>query len=194
MRPVLSGVSGSNRTGIDALAEAYGRYPICYQGLAHFRMLAIEATATELEPTVKDLSFRDVRHTEPSGAKNPASSGSSAWARLSLQQHREFWDTMATQTLDAVRRCLAPEEPELRRRGVRHLAVFGSVARGDDRPDSDIDLAVEIEAGRSFSLIRMEETRLLLEEVLRRRVDLGEVDSFRPHVRAAFERERVAIF
>ena len=33
-----------------------------------------------------------------------------------------------------------------------------------------------------------------LEDALRRPVDLGEVDSFRPHVRAAFERERVAIF
>jgi predicted nucleotidyltransferase len=101
---------------------------------------------------------------------------------------------VATNTLDAVRQRLAAEEPELRRRGVRHLAVFGSVARGDDRPDSDVDVAVEIEADRSFSLIRMEETRLFLEDALRRRVDLGEVDSFRPRVRAAFERERVAIF
>jgi uncharacterized protein len=77
---------------------------------------------------------------------------------------------------------------------VRHLAVFGSVARGDDRPNSDVDVAVEIEAGRSFSLIRMEETRLFLEDALRRRVELGEVDSFRPQVRAAFEQERISIF
>jgi predicted nucleotidyltransferase len=101
---------------------------------------------------------------------------------------------MATNTLDAVRQRLAAEEPEHRRRGVRHLAVFGSIARGDDRPDSDVDVAVEIEAGRSFSLIRMEETRLSLEDALRRRVDLGEIESFRPPVRVAFEREKVAIF
>jgi predicted nucleotidyltransferase len=101
---------------------------------------------------------------------------------------------MATTSLNAVRQQLAAEEPELRRRGVRHLAVFGSIARGDDRPDSDVDVAVEIEPNRSFSLIRMEETRLFLEDALRRPVDLGEVDSFRPQVRAAFERERVAIF
>jgi uncharacterized protein len=101
---------------------------------------------------------------------------------------------MATKTLESVRQLITAEEPELRRRGVRHLAVFGSVARGDDRPDSDVDLAVEIEAGRSFSLIRMEETRLFLEDALRRHVDLGEVDSLHPQVRAAFERERVAIF
>ncbi len=77
---------------------------------------------------------------------------------------------------------------------MRHLAVFGSVARGEDRADSDVDLAVEIEDGRAFSLIRMEEARLLLEDALGRPVDLGEASSFRPHVRAAFERDRVPIF
>ena len=111
-----------------------------------------------------------------------------------LQEQFESQATMAINTLDTVRQLLAAEEPELRRRGVRHLAVFGSVARGDDRPDSDVDVAVEIEAGRSFSLIRREDTRLLLENALQRRVDLGEVDSFRPQLRAAFERERVPIF
>lgn len=101
---------------------------------------------------------------------------------------------MATGTLNEVRNRLRAAEPELRRRGVRHLAVFGSVARGEDRPDSDVDIAVEIEPGRSFSLIRMEDTRLLLEDTLERPVDLGEVDSFRTQVRAAFERERAPVF
>ena len=58
---------------------------------------------------------------------------------------------MPTTTLDAVRQRLTAEEPVLRRRGVRHLAVFGSVARGDDRPDSDIDLAVEIARAGEFA-------------------------------------------
>ncbi len=101
---------------------------------------------------------------------------------------------MATAALDDIQRRIKAEEPELRRRGVRHLALFGSVARGDDRPDSDVDIAVEIELGRSFSLIRMEDTRLLLEDALGRPVDLGEVASFRPQVRAAFERDRVPVF
>jgi predicted nucleotidyltransferase len=91
-------------------------------------------------------------------------------------------------------RRLKTEEPELRRRGVCHLSVFGSVARGDDGPESDVDIAVEIDPDRSFSLIRLEDTRLLLEDVLGRRVDLGEAESFRPQVRAAFDRERVTVF
>ena len=73
---------------------------------------------------------------------------------------------MVTKTLESVRQRLAAEEPELRRRGVCHLAVFGSVARGDDRPDSDIDLAVEIEAGH-LSLISHpgEVTQLIMSAV-----------------------------
>ncbi len=101
---------------------------------------------------------------------------------------------MPTSTLEVIRRQLAGQEAELRRRGVRHLAVFGSVARGEDRADSDVDLAVEIEAGRAFSLIRLEEARLLLQDVLRRPVDLGEIGSLRGPVRAAFERDGVVIF
>jgi hypothetical protein len=101
---------------------------------------------------------------------------------------------MSTSTLNAVRLQLAAKEPELRRRGVRHLDVFGSVARGEDNTQSDVDLAVEIEDGRSFSLIRMEEARLLLQDAIGRPVDLGEIESFRPKVRAAFERDRIPIF
>jgi predicted nucleotidyltransferase len=83
---------------------------------------------------------------------------------------------------------------DLQARGFRRLALFGSLARADGRTDSDVDVAVEIEPGRSFSLIRMEETRLMLEARLGRRVDLGEIEAFRPAVRASFERDRVNVF
>lgn len=99
-----------------------------------------------------------------------------------------------SEPLESIVRRLRAELPELRRRGVLHLAIFGSMARGDARDDSDVDIAVEIEPERSFSLIRIEETRLLLEDVLDRRVDLGEVETLKPWVREAFEREKVTVF
>ncbi len=40
---------------------------------------------------------------------------------------------------------LRRHEPELRHRWVMHAALFGSVARGDAGPDSDIDIMIEIE-------------------------------------------------
>lgn len=45
-----------------------------------------------------------------------------------------------------------------------------------------------------FSLIRMEDTRLLLQDALNRPVDLGEIATLRPNLRSAFERDKVPIF
>jgi predicted nucleotidyltransferase len=44
-------------------------------------------------------------------------------------------------------------EPQLRARGVTHLALFGSRARQDNRPDSDVDVAIEVDPHAKFSLI-----------------------------------------
>jgi uncharacterized protein len=54
------------------------------------------------------------------------------------------------------------------RHGARSVRVFGSMARGDDRPDSDVDLLVEIEPGRTLlDVIALEQD---LEELLGRPV------------------------
>lgn len=56
------------------------------------------------------------------------------------------------------------------RRGARDVRVFGSVARGEDRPDSDVDFLVEMEAGRSL----LDRAGLIvdLENLLGRHVDV----------------------
>ena len=47
--------------------------------------------------------------------------------------------------------------PILREHGVRRAGLFGSRARGEERPDSDLDLLVELESGRSlFDLAGLE--------------------------------------
>ena len=54
--------------------------------------------------------------------------------------------------------------------GARNLRVFGSFARGEERPDSDVDLIVEMESGRSLlDLVALGQE---LEELLHRRVDV----------------------
>ena len=56
------------------------------------------------------------------------------------------------------------------RHGARNIRVFGSVARGDDRPDSDLDLLVDVEPGRTLlDVIAFEQD---LRELLGRRVDV----------------------
>jgi len=72
------------------------------------------------------------------------------------------------------------------RHGASNVRLFGSVARGDERPNSDIDLLIDLEAERGFGdyLSLAEE----LEALLHRRVDLLLARSlspfFRPYVEA----------
>lgn len=47
---------------------------------------------------------------------------------------------------------LRAHQADLNSRGVEHLAIFGSRARGDDREDSDLDLLLDVPTGRRFSL------------------------------------------
>ena len=45
--------------------------------------------------------------------------------------------------------------PWLEQTGVQHVALYGSRARGDHRPDSDLDLLIDVEPGRKFSLVEL---------------------------------------
>lgn len=60
-----------------------------------------------------------------------------------------------------------------RRYGIRRLSLFGSVLKGTDGPDSDIDLLVEFEPDNAPSLLGMAAIEAELSDLLgRRRVDL----------------------
>jgi len=59
-----------------------------------------------------------------------------------------------------------------RRNGVRRLSLFGSILREDFRPDSDVDVLVEFEPGRSPGLLGMAGLELDLSALLGRKVDL----------------------
>lgn len=91
-----------------------------------------------------------------------------------------------------VRRELSHLSRELQELGVGSLYVFGSVARGEARVDSDIDFLVEFV--RPTGLFGLTRLRLLLEQAFQRRIDLGTKDGLRPSVRqhALAEAVRVA--
>lgn len=76
-------------------------------------------------------------------------------------------------------------------RGFTKLAVFGSVARGQARPDSDIDLIVETPQGTStFDFIRFKQ---LVEQVLGREIDLIDYGGLQPGLDDDIRREAVLL-
>ena len=57
-------------------------------------------------------------------------------------------------------------EPELRKRGVTSLAIFGSRARGDNRPDSDLDVLVDVDPMIKFSLFDLLGVQHLIQDTI----------------------------
>ncbi len=84
--------------------------------------------------------------------------------------------------------------PALEAEGVRHAALFGSVARGDDVPDSDVDIILDLDPERQIGLFAFAGIKELLEAELGRDVDLGTRDSLRPERHGAMLAELVPAF
>ena len=84
---------------------------------------------------------------------------------------------------------LSEHKGELDAFGVRSLSLFGSVARGEERPGSDIDILVEFErVGGLFEFVRLKN---YLEKTLGQPVDLVTPDALKPQLREKILRESV---
>ena len=83
---------------------------------------------------------------------------------------------------------------ELRRAGVRHLSLFGSVARGDAEGTSDVDLAVELDPTAHVGLFRLVGLQRRLSEILGRSVDLLPEPTENPRLQSNIDRDRRRAF
>ncbi|WP_278236051.1 nucleotidyltransferase domain-containing protein [Isoptericola sp. AK164] len=113
------------------------------------------------QPEVKRLLGRAVA----SEAVALTEAGGSSMLDAVLRQHRD-------DVVDAAAR-----------RGVRHLRVFGSVASGEDGPESDVDLLVDVDDG--VGLFALGALEAELSAILGRPVDIVPEQSLRPAVRAS---------
>lgn len=77
------------------------------------------------------------------------------------------------------------------RHGASNVRVFGSTARGEDHPGSDVDLMVDL--NRNSGLFALEALRRELSELLGVSVDVAPSDSLRPWIREEVEREAIPL-
>jgi predicted nucleotidyltransferase len=81
----------------------------------------------------------------------------------------------------------------VQRYGVRHLALFGSVAQNRSRRESDVDLLVEFEPGRPSGMLEFVDLKGWLESVLGRPVDLVTPANLKPRIRERIVREAINV-
>jgi hypothetical protein len=78
--------------------------------------------------------------------------------------------------------------------GVRHAALFGSVARGDARPDSDIDILIELEPSAELDVFAYVGLRRYIAELFTGPVDVVDRDALKSHVRPPAESDAIYAF
>jgi len=78
-----------------------------------------------------------------------------------------------------------------RSHGARRIRVFGSFARGEERPDSDLDVLIDLEPGRDLlDIVAMKQD---LEALLGRKVDVVTEPAVSPYIRATVLKEAAAL-
>ncbi len=86
-------------------------------------------------------------------------------------------------SLDEIQQALRGQKPYLAEKfGVRIVGVFGSYVRGDQRPDSDLDLLIELDRPPRISLIGLVELEDYLSQLLGVKVDLAIKKNLKKHI------------
>ena len=78
---------------------------------------------------------------------------------------------------------LKEREADLRAQGVAHAALFGSVARGDERPDSDIDILVDLDPTIVVTVFDYAGVKEFIAGMFDQPVDVVSSESLKPRAR-----------
>lgn len=89
---------------------------------------------------------------------------------------------------------LRAHEPELKAAGLLHLRLFGSIARGDNTPDSDVDLLFDYDESSTHQLLRAYGFQDDLSEILGVQAHLSSARHMRPEIRTRVLPETISVF
>ena len=89
---------------------------------------------------------------------------------------------------------LRKSEAALRDRGVRHAALFGSRARGEERPDSDVDIMIEVDPAARIGIYEYVAIKDFIAGLFDTRVDVVRRDRLKPYVQPAATRDAIYAF
>jgi predicted nucleotidyltransferase len=111
-----------------------------------------------------------------------------------MKKPRHKADSHAHIDRDGVIAALRAHQAELHRRGVRHAALFGSVARGEGKRGSDIDILIELDPQAPVGLFEYVGITQYLADLFPVRVDVANRSSLKPLVRPTIEHDAIYAF
>ena len=77
---------------------------------------------------------------------------------------------------------------------VRRAWLFGSMARGEEQPDSDVDLLIDVPLEGKFTLFDLAEIKQNIEQISGRLADIAMLNGLRPDIRAMIEKDMLLIY
>ncbi len=89
---------------------------------------------------------------------------------------------------------LMENEAALKARGVSHAALFGSRARGDNRPDSDIDILIDLAPEAAIGVWEYAGLKAYIADLFEDPVDVVSRETLKPHIRPAATIDAVYAF
>jgi predicted nucleotidyltransferase len=95
---------------------------------------------------------------------------------------------------DEVLTKLRQHAPALQAEGILHLALFGSMARNEAGPNSDVDLMAEYDPEKSLSLLDICKLQNKIEDLLDAKVDLATRRLMRPIIKESAEEDAIDAF
>ena len=89
---------------------------------------------------------------------------------------------------------LVAHRDALRARGVRHAALFGSVARGEAHQDSDLDILIDLDPDAKLGIFEYVGIRQFIAQLFPASVDVVDRAALKPHVRPSAESDAIYAF
>lgn len=94
--------------------------------------------------------------------------------------------------LNSLLKILHEHRQEIRRNfGVKSLRIFGSTVRGENKPESDIDILVEFNGPATFD--EYVDLKIFLEDLLGKKIDLVTEKALKPRLRPNIEKEAIYV-
>jgi predicted nucleotidyltransferase len=99
-----------------------------------------------------------------------------------------------SEKVSGILQILRAAAPRLRELGIKHLSVFGSTARGTQRPDSDIDLLLDLDEQRRIDLLDYAGIIAEIQKLVPQRVDAALRSTLKSHVARNVARDEIHVF